>query len=177
MDLTFQVPVQYCCLQPWSVLPSPVTCTTGCCFCFGSISPFFLEWFLHWFPVAYWPPIDLGSSSFSVYIFAFSYCSWCFKGKNTEVVCHSLLQWTTFCQSSPPSPVCLGWHYTVWLIVSLSQTRLWYMWLDWLVFSVCSFQSFCPLMEKDKRLLEASWWERLTEGETESCCDWQGHHQ
>ena len=23
-------------------------------------------------------------------------------GKNTEVVCHSLLQWTTFCQTSPP---------------------------------------------------------------------------
>ena len=23
-------------------------------------------------------------------------------GKNTEVVCHSLLQWTTFCQMSPP---------------------------------------------------------------------------
>ena len=24
------------------------------------------------------------------------------QGKNTEVVCHSLLQWTTFCQISPP---------------------------------------------------------------------------
>ena len=32
------------------------------------------------------------------YIFAFSYCSWGSQGKNTEVVCHSLLQWTTFCQ-------------------------------------------------------------------------------
>ena len=32
------------------------------------------------------------------YLFAFSYCSWGSKGKNTEVVCHSLLQWTTFCQ-------------------------------------------------------------------------------
>ena len=27
------------------------------------------------------------------------------QGKNTEVVCHSLLQWTTFCQISPP---CVG---------------------------------------------------------------------
>ena len=34
--------------------------------------------------------------------------------KNTEVVCHSLLQWTTFCQNSPPGPVCLGWPYTAW---------------------------------------------------------------
>ena len=44
--------------------------------------------------------------------------------------------------------------------------RLWSMWLDWLVFCDCGFQSVCPLMEKDKRLMEASWWERLTEGET-----------
>ena len=32
------------------------------------------------------------------YLFAFSYCSWGSEGKNTEVVCHFLLQWTTFCQ-------------------------------------------------------------------------------
>ena len=38
------------------------------------------------------------------YHFAFSYCSWGSQGKNTEVVCHSLLQWTTFCQISPPWP-------------------------------------------------------------------------
>jgi len=31
------------------------------------------------------------------------------------VVCHSLLQWTTFCQTSPPWPVCLGWPHTAWL--------------------------------------------------------------
>ena len=35
------------------------------------------------------------------YHFAFSYCSWASQGKNTEVICHSLLQWTTF-QISPP---------------------------------------------------------------------------
>ena len=42
------------------------------------------------------------------------------------------------------------------------------MWSVWLVFCDCGFQSVCPLMEKDKRLREASWWERLTEGETGS---------
>ena len=36
MDLTFQVPMQYCSLQHWTLLPSPVTFTTGLCFCFGS---------------------------------------------------------------------------------------------------------------------------------------------
>ena len=49
--------------------PSPVTSTTGCCFCFGSISSFFLELFLHWSAVAYWAPTDLGSSSFSILSF------------------------------------------------------------------------------------------------------------
>ena len=40
------------------------------------------------------------------------------------------------------------------------------MWSDRLVFCDCGFQSVCSLMEKDKRLMEAFWWERLTEGET-----------
>ena len=69
MDLTFQVPMQYCSLQHQTLLPSPVTSTTGCCFCFGSIPSFFLELFLHWSPVAYWAPTGQGSSSFSVLSF------------------------------------------------------------------------------------------------------------
>ena len=66
MDLIFQVPMQYCSLQHWTLLPSPVISTTGCCFCFGSIFSFFLKLFLPWCPVVYWAPTDLGSSSFSV---------------------------------------------------------------------------------------------------------------
>ena len=46
------------------------------------------------------------------------------------------------------------------------------MWSEWLVFCDCGFQSVCPLMEKDKRLMETSWWERLTEGKILSCFDW-----
>ena len=34
------------------------------------------------------------------YLFAFSCCSWGSHSKNMEVVCHSLLQWTTFCLNS-----------------------------------------------------------------------------
>ena len=49
------------------------------------------------------------------------------------------------------------------------------MWSDGLVFCDCGFQSVCPLMEKDKRLMEASWWETLTKGETGSCSDGWGH--
>ena len=66
MDLIFQVPMHYCFLQHQTLLSSPVTSTTGCCFCFGSISSFFLELFLHSSLVAYWAPTDLGSSSFSI---------------------------------------------------------------------------------------------------------------
>ena len=69
MDLTFQVPMQYFSLQYQALLPSPVTSTAGCCFCFVSISSFFLELFLQWSPVAYWAPTDLGSSFFSVLSF------------------------------------------------------------------------------------------------------------
>ena len=69
MDLTFQVPMQYCSLQHQTLLPSPVTSTTGCCVCFGSISSFFLELFLHWSPAAYWAPTNLDSSSFIVLSF------------------------------------------------------------------------------------------------------------
>ena len=137
--------MQYCSLQYRTLLLSPVTATAGYCFCFGSIPSFFLELFLHWFPVAYWAPTDLGSSSFSVLSFCLSCCSRGSQCKNTEVVCHSLFQWATFCQTSPLWPVCLGWPHTAWLsFIELDKTvfhviRLAsFLWL-W-------FQSVCLLM-------------------------------
>ena len=39
------------------------------------------------------------------------------------------------------------------------------------------FYSFCPLRDKDKRLMEASRWERMTVGETGSFSDGQSHAQ
>ena len=145
MDLTSQVPMQYCSLLHRTLLPSPVPFTTGCCFCFGSIPSFFLELFLHWSPVAYWASTNLESSYFSILSFCLSYCSWGSQGKNTEVICHSLLQWTTFCQTSAPWPVRLGWPHTAWLsFIELEKAvvrviRLTsFLWL-W-------FQCVCPLM-------------------------------
>ena len=76
MDLTFQVPMQYCSLQHWTLLLSPVTPITGCCFCFGSVSSFFLELLLHWSPVTFWAPTDLGSSPFSVLSFCLFIQEW-----------------------------------------------------------------------------------------------------
>ena len=115
VDLTFQVPMQYCSLQHQTFLLSPVTSTTGCCFCFGSIPSFFLELFLHWSPVVYWAPTNLGSSSFSVLSFCLFILFMGFSRQESEVVCHSLLQWTTFCQTSPLWPILLGWPHTAWL--------------------------------------------------------------
>ena len=43
------------------------------------------------------------------------------------------------------------------------------MWSDWSISCDCHFQPVCPLMERDKRFIEVSWWESLTEGKTESC--------
>ena len=79
------------------------------------------------------------------YLFAFSYCSWDSRGKNTEVVCHSLLQWTTFCQTFPPWPVRLGWPHTAWLrFIELDEAVVRVIKLAsclWL-----QFQSVCPLI-------------------------------
>ena len=142
MDLTFQVPMQYCSLQHQTLLLSPVPFATGCCFCFGSIPSFFLKLFLHCSPLAYWAPTNLGSSTFSVlYLFAFSYCPWGSQGKNTEVVCHSLLQQTTFCQTSLPWPFHLGWPHTAWpSFIELDKAVVHVIRLvsfPWLWFSVC----------------------------------------
>ena len=39
------------------------------------------------------------------------------------------------------------------------------------------FHSVCPLMDENKRLVEASWWETLAVGKSGSCFGEQGHTQ
>ena len=69
MDLTFQVSVQYCCLQHQTLLSPPDISTTGHHFCCGPA--LFLELFLRFCPVPYWTHSDLGGSSSSVISFCF----------------------------------------------------------------------------------------------------------
>ena len=61
------------------------------------------------------------------------------------MVCHSLPQWTTFCQTPPPWPVYLGWPHTSWLsFIELDKAVVRVIRLAsclWLW-----FQSVCPLM-------------------------------
>ena len=152
--------MQYCSLQQcWTLLPSPVTSTTGHCFCFGSVSSFFLELFLHWSPVAHWAPTDLGSSFFSVLSFCFLILFMRFPRQEywsglpfPFPVDHVLSELSTM---THPSWVAL--HGMAHCFTELE--KLWSMWSGWLVFCDCGFQSVSPLMEKDKRLMEGSWWE------------------
>ena len=115
MHLIFQVPMQYCSLQLQTLLPSPVISTTGCCFCFGSVSLFFLVLFLHFSPVAYWAPTDLGSSSFSILSF---FLFILFMGFSRQEYWSGLpfpFLVTTFCQTSSLWPIHLGWPHMAWL--------------------------------------------------------------
>ena len=173
MDLTFQVPMQYCSLEHQILPCSLVTSTTGHCFSFGSASLFFLELFLHSSPVAYWAPTDLGSSSFSV----LSSCLFIpFMGFSRQEY-RSVLPF--------PSPVdhvlsklstltCPSWVALQGLPHSFVELDKWSVWL---VFCNCGFHSICPLIDKDKRVMEACWWEGLAVGESGFCSDGWGHAQ
>ena len=179
IDLTFQVPMQYCCLQHQTLLILSVTSTTGflfTCFCFGSISSFFLELFLHWSPVAYLAPTDLGSSSFSFLSFLPFHTDMGFSRQEywsglpfPSPVDHILSELSTM---SHPSWVAL--QDMVHSFIELDKDVVHVIRLVsflWLWFSVSA------LWWRRMRLMESSWWERLTEGETGSCPDGQGHAQ
>ena len=165
MDLTFQVPMQYCSLQHQTLLPSPVTSATGHCFRFGSVSSLFLELFLHSSPVAYWVSTDLGSSSFSVLSFCLFILFMVFSRQEywsglpfPSPVDHVLSELSTM---THPSWVAL--HDMAHSFIELDKAMVH-------VISLISFlwlwiSSYLP-SDKDKSLIEASWWERLTVEET-----------
>ena len=123
LHLTFQLPMQYCSLQHWTLLPSPVISTAGCCSCFGSIPHSFWSYFATDLQ-AYWAPTDSGSSSFSVLSFrlfllfmGFSrqeyWSGWPFRSPLDHVL-SELSPWL----------VHLGGLYTAWLTVSLKNWKI-----------------------------------------------------
>ena len=77
---------------------------------------------------------------------------------------HTVPHSSFFTQFSPKSIAHLS---------SLNQI-LWSMWSFWLAFCGCGFHSVCPLIDEDKRLVQASWWEGLAVGEPGSCSGGQG---
>ena len=138
-----------------------VISTTGCCFCFGSVSSVFLKLFLHSSSVAYWAPTNLGSSSFSVLSFHLFILFMGFSRQEywsglpfPSPVDHVFSELSTMTHLS-----CVALHGMAHSFIELDKAVVHVIRLGsflWLGFSVC-------LMEKDKRLMEASWWERLTE--------------
>ena len=139
--MTFQVLMQYCSLQHQTLLLSPVTSTTGYCFCFGSIPSFFLELFLHWSPVAYWEPTDLGSFSFSILSFCLFILFMGFSRHEhwsglpfLSSVDHILSDLSTITLQSCVVP-------QAWLSFIELDKAVVLMWLDWLVF--CEYVSVC----------------------------------
>ena len=100
---------------------------------------------LHWSPLVYWAPTDLVSSSFGVSSFWLFILFMGFSRQEYWSGFHSLLQWTTFCQTSPPWPGHLGWPHMAWLsffelekaVVCVIRMAS-FLWL-W-------FQFVCPLM-------------------------------
>ena len=117
MDLSFQVPMQYCSLKHQTLFPSPVMSITWQCLWFDSATSFFLELFLHSSPVAYWAPTDLGISSFSVpYFLHFHTVHGVLKVR--------ILKWFAipFSLDHVLSKLCiihLGWPYMSWIIKML----------------------------------------------------------
>ena len=138
MGVTFRVPMQYCSLQHWTLLPSPVTSTTGCYFCFGSISSFFGVISLH-----------ISSSIVGTYRpgeFIFQ-CHMFLPFHTVHGVLKTrVLKWFAIPFTSRPHSVkplhhdpCILCGPTEHGLVSLSDTRLWSVWSDWLLFCDCGF--------------------------------------
>ena len=133
-DLTFQVPMQYCSLHHQTLLLSPVTSTDGYFFCFGSIPSFFLELFLHWSPVAYWAPTDLGSFPFSILSFCLFILFMGFSRQEywsglpfPSPVDHILSDLSLMTHPSLVAP-------RVWLSFIEIDKSVVLVWLDWLAF-------------------------------------------
>ena len=90
------------------------------------------------FPVAYWAPTDLGSSSFSVLSFWLFILFMEFSRQEYWSGLPFPSPVPTFCQTSPPWPLCLGWPHTAWLSF-IELDKLWSVWSDWLVVCDCGF--------------------------------------
>ena len=166
--------MQYCFLQHRTLVVSPDTSTTGRCFCFGSISSFFLELFLHWFPVAllgtYWP----GEFIFQCPIFLPFHIV-------HEVIKARILKWFAF--PSPMDPVLpelSTMTHPSW--VALHSMAHSFIELDKAVIHVIRLVSFFVLVVFS---LSALWWRMIRglwklpdvrdwQGETESLFWWMG---
>ena len=141
MDLIFQVPMQYCSLQYWTLLSSPDTSTTEHCFCFGSAFSFFLELFLHSSPVAYWN-ISTCGLTFQCHIFlSFHTIHGVLKARTLKWLAIPFSCGPCFLRTLHYDPSILSglaWHVSLfhWVI---QGCHLWSMLSLWLAFCIMVF--------------------------------------
>ena len=163
MDLTFQVPVQYCSLEHRTSLLSPVTATTGCFFFSFFASAPSLHSFWSYFSTSssilgtYWP----GEFIFQCPIFLpFHTVYGVLKTRILKWFAIPFSSWRHFVRTLHRDPFILGGS-TQHGLVSLSQTRLWSMWSDWLVFCDCGDLSDCLIFCDCVMILimEKKWWQ------------------
>ena len=174
MHLTFQVPIQYCSLQPWTSLLSQVTSTTGHCSHFCSASSFFSGAFSPLFFSSILGTYWLGGiTSFCLFILfmGFSRGEYWSSLPFPSPVDHVLLELSTM-----TLPFWVALHGMTHSFTELDKAVC-DQWSVWLIFCSCGSHSVCPLMDKDKRLLEASWWEGLAVGASRSWADGWSHSQ
>ena len=177
MDLTFQVPLQYCSLQHWTS---------------SSITSHIHNWlvFLLWLyllilsgvlsPLI--PRSILGTYPPGEFIFTVvSFCLFIlFMGFSRQE------DWSGWPFPSPVDHILselstmtrLSWvvlHGMAHSFIELDEAVVHVIRLVSLLW--LWFQSVCPLIEKDKMLMKASWWDRLTIGDTGSCSHGWGHAQ
>ena len=148
--------MQYCSLQHQTLHPSPVTSTTGCCFHFGSISSFFLvispmisssilgtyrpgEFIFHCRIFLPFHTIHGILKARLLKRFAIPFCS----GPCFVRTLHHDLGWPLYGMAHSFI------HKAVIHVISL------------VVFSDYGFPFVCPLMDKDQRLVEVSWWKEM----------------
>ena len=87
----------------------------------------------------------LGAHLLVSYLFAFSYCLWGSGSKSTGVVCHSLFQWTMFCQSVKSEFLLMRWSW--WAHRELQYGKLAVRWTN---NSVGSFRLTTPPRDPDR---------------------------
>ena len=89
------------------------------------------------------------------YLSAFSYPPWGSQRVNTEVVCHSLLQWDHIL-SELSIIIHPSWVALYGMAHSFIELDKAVVHVIRLVSFLCLWFLVCPLMEKDKKLMEAS---------------------
>ena len=164
-DLTFQVPMQYC-YRIGLYFHHQAHLQLDYGFHFSTASSFLLELFLCSSAVAYSAPTDLGGSSFGVLSFCLFILFMGFSRQEywsglpfPSPVDHALSELSTMTRLSLVALHSMAHSFTeldkaVIQVISLDS----FLWL-W-------FHSVCPLMDENKRLVEASWLEGLAVGKS-----------